>query len=131
MAKQKTDSRLLAPRALLVITALISLCVSSDVGPRFAPLPSLTDSPSTVGTIQYESASSARVGANSFRVPMMAQTQRRVDQQHHSQPFAESPKGLIALLTDRVSSVEDNIEVSVVASAPLSQPPGRSPPSSL
>jgi len=61
---------------------------------------------------------------------MMAQTQRRVDQQHHSQPFAET-KGLIALTTDRVSSVEDNIEVSVVASAPLSQPPGRSPPSSL
>jgi hypothetical protein len=75
-------SRLSILRAGVVITALFSLCVSSNVGPSFLPLPALENDaaenlPQTTGATASRSHSS---GSASFRVPM-AQAQKRPELQ--------------------------------------------------
>ena len=72
------ESRLSVLRASLVIAALCSLCVSSNVGPRFLPLPTLENYEAEQATSTTASRSHSK-GWVSFRVPM-AQAQKRLDQ---------------------------------------------------
>jgi hypothetical protein len=106
MAVQTIRSRFFELRAFLVFAALISLCVSNNVGPCFLPLPAVTDH-----VVEHRphpqnntvSRSSSRTGSDSFRVPIMGQAQKRADKEHHAQPFAASPKAGIVLPYDALT----------------------------
>jgi hypothetical protein len=79
-------------RAAVIVAALFSLCVSSNVGPRFLPLPSLQDHAAenlqqTTGTTASRSQTS---GLATFRVPM-AQAQKRADRELQAPPLAVMP----------------------------------------
>jgi hypothetical protein len=132
MAVQTIRSRFFELRAFLVFAALISLCVSNNVGPCFLPLPAVTDHlveqhrPNPQNTTV--SRSSSRTGSESFRVPIMGQAQKRADKEHHVQPFAASPKAGIVLPDDAPVATELNFPISLFSSASVSQPPGRAPP---
>ena len=114
-------------RALLVIAALISLCISSNVGPRFLPLPGVID--------RVEGQREKKVGishlrghADSFRVPMRAQVQRRADRDAPLQPFAALPKvGFISPNEARFAA-ECSQQTFLFTSASVSRPSGRGPP---
>ena len=76
-------------RALLVIAALLSLCISSNVGPRLLPLPDVIDRVEEQCEKKVGISRSRGPQAESFRVPMMAQ--RRADREA-PQPLAALPK---------------------------------------
>ena len=116
-------------RASVVITALISLCVSSDVGPRFLPLPTL-ESAVAESSDEQQDITISRSHSNesdSFRVPMMAQSQKRADRE------PQAPLVLVPGLHVR-SSNNGRVPATVTASdslfisAILSEPLGRAPP---
>ena len=77
-------------RALLVIAALLSLCISSNVGPRLLPLPDVIDRVEEQCEKKIGISRSRGLQAESFRVPMMAQ--RRADREAPPQPLAALPK---------------------------------------
>jgi hypothetical protein len=119
-------------RASLVIAALISLCVSNNVGPRFLPLPQVSDQ---LAIIQNESQNNAtsrlpsRDESDNFRVPMMAQTLKRAGTEQQPQPLATfAPKGCLELPDDARATGEFDCTIPLFASATVSQPPGRAPP---
>ena len=128
MKAQRTRFRFSDLRACLVVAALISLCVSSNVGPRFLPLPAIPDG----SAINHRTQSGLRHShseADSFRVPMMAQTQKRSDREPQQPQLVLLPeKDALISLSDRQVAVE-------LRWANLLEPPslslsfGRAPPS--
>jgi hypothetical protein len=116
-------------RAFLIVAAVISLCTSSNVGPRFLPLPDVT------GPIQKESqgqgtrASRSLNGElESFRVPMMGQAQKRSDAESPPQPLGLIP-GLGCLLANDVRAATEFSHVTYLFASPSVSPPtGRAPP---
>ncbi|HEX5834292.1 MAG TPA: hypothetical protein VFY34_10585 [Pyrinomonadaceae bacterium] len=116
-------------RAAIVVAALFSLCVSSNVGPRFLPLPTLEhyaaeNVQQTTGTTASRSRSQTLAR---FRVPM-AQGQKRADRELQPQPVAV-PAGLDVVLPDSTrvfAEVSDPYILYTVALAAL--PSGRAPP---
>ncbi len=131
MAFQTIISGLVDLRALVIVAALFSLCVSNNVGPRFVPLPVVTD---RATESRHESPGNATSRpplpgeSNSFRVPMMAQAQKRADKEPQPQPLAALPKGAVVLSGDTCTAAEFSHSVSVWKSPSVSQPPGRAPP---
>lgn len=134
MPLQPIRLKLLVSRALLVVAVLISLCVSSNVGPRFLPMPAIsihlaTNEPEH----QDETALSHPVPAesDSFRVPMMAQAQKRPDRvPQQPQLLAFTPtSGLVLPSLVRVSN-ESGYPSSLLARLMFSQRFGRAPPAS-
>jgi hypothetical protein len=118
-------------RAFLVIAALICLCVSSNVGPQFFPLP-----PATTQDVQLKEANQAwqapPADARSFRVPIMAQSKKRADQE------PSQSDQLIVLLTDRfsfpsptLSSFEISCSAGFTTSVTMAPAAGRAPPLSV
>src|SRR5215218_2163957 len=89
---QLTLSGLSILRALVVVAALFTLCVSSNVGPRFLPLPTLENyaAENLQQRIATTASHSYSTGAASFRVPM-AQGQKRADRELQAQPLAVMP----------------------------------------
>jgi hypothetical protein len=126
---QLSLSRLSVLRAALVVAALFSLCVSSNVGPCFLPLPTLESYaaeslPQTTGTTASRSRSATSL---SFRIPM-AQAQKRADRELQSQPLALVP-GIHLVLPDNTRVfAEFNNSDTLYTVAPASLPPGRAPP---
>ena len=122
-------SRLSILRATVVVAALVSLCVSSNVGPRFLPLPTLDNYAAenvqhSTGTTASRSHSQTSAG---FRVPM-AQAQKRADREVQAQPLAVMP-GIHFILPNNSRafaelSGRDNPFTVVLASLPS----GRAPP---
>ena len=123
---------LLNLRALLVMAALVCLCVSSNVGPQFFPLPATTNQVlSHVQQDQSKKASYApQANAKSFRVPMMVQSNKRADK--------ESPQSnpIIAVRVDRFRfpgatrpAIEIGYPVCFVTSLTMAPHSGRAPPS--
>ena len=118
-------------RALLVIAALTCLCVSSNVGPQFFPLPAATTQVALdVQLPQATSALNAPQDAKSFRVPMMVQSKKRADKE----PPQTDP--LIALPNDRVNFSPDTrfpADIAYTAcfftSITMAPRGGRAPPS--
>src|ERR687897_3426432 len=93
MVIQELVLRCVGFRGLLIIAALVSLCVSNNVGPSFLPLPVVTDrvAERTQETQQDKSSRApSPAGSDSFRVPMMGQAQKRADKEYHAQPIAAS-----------------------------------------
>jgi hypothetical protein len=132
MAVQVDSPALLNLRSLLVIVALICLCVSSNVGLQFFPLPAVTSQ--VVLHVQQNQANKAshapRADAQSSRVPMMVQSNKRADK--------ESPQSnpLIALRIDGFDlsgatrfAIEIDYPVCFLTSVPMTPHAGRAPPS--
>ncbi|MFN2511934.1 MAG: hypothetical protein ABR568_10890 [Pyrinomonadaceae bacterium] len=116
-------------RSALVIAALVSLCVSNNVGPCFLPLPVVTERVAeNRHKNQHNTASRppSPAQSDSFRVPMMAQ-QKRADNEHYPQPLAATLKaGFVP--EDARAAAEFSYPISLLTSLSVSQPPGRAPP---
>lgn len=122
-------SRLSILRAIVVIATLFSLCVSSNVGPRFLPLPTLEnytaeDLQQTTGTKASRPLSSTSA---SFRVPM-AQAQKRADRELQAKSLAVLPGIHLVLPNSTRVFAELNHPDVIFAVALASLPSGRAPP---
>jgi hypothetical protein len=131
MALPGIKLRIFRPQAVLVVAALISLCVSGDVGPRFVPLPALsndvaqTQSPQQGEKVLHPSHSQA----GSFRVPMMGQKQNRTGREpQQPQPMTLLSKGIIVSGSAVLIAQEHDQHSSRPVSPPLSLIFGRAPP---
>ena len=116
-------------RASVVITALLSLCVSSNVGPRFLPLPAL-ESAVAESSDEQQSITISRSHSNecdSFRVPMMAQAQKRADREPQS-PLVLMPGIQVRPANDGRVPAAVTTSSSLFTSAIVSEPLGRAPP---
>ena len=131
MILETKQSRSFNARAALVIVALLSLCVSNNVGPCFLPLPVITDpvANNPQGNKDNKaSRSSSPAESDSFRVPMMAQTQKRSDKAPQAQPLAATLKAGFVLPNNAGAVTESSYQITLPTSASISQPPGRAPP---
>jgi hypothetical protein len=125
--------RLAGLRALFVFIALVSLCVSDNIGPRLLPLPvSLEFSTAT----SYESLDPATshlyVSGEStcFRVPIIAQIQKRGSLQPQPTPPATHAPGHAPAQPGDARTASQHPRASLlITSAPVSRPSGRAPPS--
>jgi len=126
---QLTLSGLSILRALVVIAALFTLCVSSNVGPRFLPLPTLENyaAENLQQTIATTASHSYSTGAASFRVPM-AQGQKRADRELQAQPLAVMPGTHFVLPNKTRVFAELSDPDNLFSLALASLPPGRAPP---
>jgi hypothetical protein len=123
--------RLIGPRTLIVIGALISLCISNNVGPCFLPLPVGTDRIAQNLQKNQHSTASRLPSSNesdNFRVPMMAQKQKRVGAQQRPQPLSTATMSGLGLPEDLRSVCESSYAFLPFTSASISRPPGRAPP---
>ena len=132
MSPQVSIPALLNSRALLVIAALICLCVSSNVGLQFFPLPASTQVALDVPLDQPNKALYApQANAKSFRVPMMVQSKKRADKEPpQSDRLIALPSARFDLLpTDTRFAIQ--IDQTVCSLTPLTMAPraGRAPPS--
>jgi hypothetical protein len=116
-------------RAAVVVAALFSLCVSSNVGPRFLPLPTpenytAENLQQTTGTTVSRSPSKT---SDIFRVPM-APGQKRADRDLQAQPLAVMPGThfVLPIKTRVFAELSDPDNLFSLALASL--PPGRAPP---
>ena len=132
MSPQISISALLNSRALLDIAALICLCVSSNVGLQFFPLPAST----TQGALDVqldqpnEALYAPQATAKSFRVPMMVQSKKRADKEPpQSDRLIALPSARFGLPRDTRIAIE--IDHTVCFLTPLTMAPraGRAPPS--
>lgn len=116
-------------RVAVVVGALFSLCVSSNVGPRFLPLPTL-ENYAAENLQQTRDATVSRSpsnGSNSFRVPM-AQAQKRADRELQAQPLAVMPGSHFVLPHNTRVLAELSHPDAFLTSALASLPSGRAPP---
>ena len=134
MGLQQIRLRVFGWRAVLVVATLISLCVSSNVGPRFLPLPTISDAlVASQPEHQGETRSRrSRSQDDSFRVPMMAQTQKRTDREpQQPQPIALLLKGVLVSINDSRIATDRYFASSLAVPPSLSLRFGRAPPLSL
>ena len=116
-------------RAAIVVAALFSLCVSSNVGPRFLPLPTAENYtaenlPQTTGTTASRAPSQTSA---SFRIPM-AQAQKRADRELQAQPLAVLA-GLHFVLPNNTRVFAERSDRNTLFTGALaSLPSGRAPP---
>ena len=126
MSFQHFKSRLTCWRVLIIIAALLSLCISSNVGPRLLPLPDVIDRVEEQCEKKVGISRSRGPQVESFRVPMMAQ--RRADREAPPQPLAALPKvGFVSPNAVRFAA-ECSQQSFLFTSASVSQPSGRGPP---
>ncbi len=131
MALDSLISRFFQLRALLVLAALISLCVSNNVGPSFLPLPVVTDRIAEKPQENQRDTASRRQShteSDSFRVPMMGHAQKRMAREPQPQPRGATPGADSLLPNDARVAIEVSFAVSLFASTSVSLRPGRAPP---
>ena len=118
-------------RAIFVIAALICLCVSSNVGLQFFPLPAPTQAALDVQFDQPNKTLYApQADAKSFRVPMMVQSKKRADKQPpQADPLIALPNDGFGLSTDTRFAVEVSYTVCFFTSFTMAPRAGRAPPS--
>ena len=119
-------------RSFLILVALICLCVSSNVGLQFFPLPASTTRVALdVQLDQTNKTSHApQADAKSFRVPMMVQSKKRADKEPpQSERLIALPSARFSLPRDTRFAIE--IDQTVYFLTPLTMAPraGRAPPS--
>jgi len=126
-------SRVFLLRTLVLITALLSLCVSSNVGPRFLPLPAL-DPPASENIFEQQETTISPIHSkesSSFRVPMMAQAQKRADREPESNS-ALLIHGIDVLVANAGQVPAEVIAPDSLVTFPITlEPPGRAPPDSV
>lgn len=134
MSLQQIRLRVFEWRAFLVVAAIISLCVSSNVGPRFLPLPTISDD-LAASQQEHEGETRSRRSdsqADSFRVPMMAQTQKRTDRElQKPQPVALLLKNVFVSINDCRIATDRYLASSLPVPPLLSLRFGRAPPPGL
>jgi hypothetical protein len=124
----RTLSGLSILRASVIVAALLSLCVSSNVGPRFLPLPALENEAENLQQTTGATASRSQSnGLATFRVPM-AQAQKRADRELQAQPLAVMPGLHFVLPNNRRVFVEFNDPDFLFTVASTSLHSGRAPP---
>ena len=119
-------------RALLVIAALVCLCVSSNVGLQFFPLPVVVHCDNVIAQLDRGAHTShaPEAEAYSFRVPMMAQSKKRGDKEPpQSDPFFAVSTVRSDVQTDTRSSIEVRYPVTFLTSISMTPPVGRAPTS--
>ncbi|HEU4596511.1 MAG TPA: hypothetical protein VFS10_15350 [Pyrinomonadaceae bacterium] len=125
-------TRFPATRVLLILGALLSLCVSDNVGPRLLPLPpspELAPAPGLFERGQTASRTTPHGGTEGARVEMASATQNRAGAERQSpQAAARAPKFEIVIpSTPRLLRWEDHPPFAE-RSTPFSRPEGRAPP---
>ena len=122
-------ARLSIWRVSVVAAALFSLCVSSNVGPCFLPLPVL-ERYAAKNLQRLAGATASRShskGLDSFRVPMV-QGQKRSDREQQAQSLAVMPGLHFVLPNDTRVFVEISDRDDLLTVALASLPSGRAPP---
>lgn len=126
-------SRLSVLRASVVVAALFSLCVSSNVGPRLLPLP-VPESAAAEASHERQRTTASRSQSKqpgSFRVPMMAQAQKRADRELQPQSLCVMP-GVDCVVSNDCRVTAEVIDPKIaITSALVSAPSGRAPPDSI
>ena len=121
-------------RALLIIGALVSLCLSDTVGPRLLPLPvseviTITSAEGQQATELSASSGPVPTKGVSPRVEMVATAQNRAGADHqHGQVATHALRGVFdappGIILDGLSVYQPLYSLSALAS----RPPGRAPP---
>ena len=122
-------SRLSVLRTAVVVAAIFSLCVSSNVGPHFLPLP-MPDSAAAEASHEQQATKDSRSQSKeqgSFRVPMMAQAQKRADREPQPRSLAVMPGVCVISNNCRVTAQAIDPKLSIT-SALVPAPSGRAPP---
>ncbi len=119
-------------RALLVVAALICLCVSSNVGLQLFPLPTATLE--LAQDVYLEEANQTwhapQADAQSFRVPIMAQSKKRADKEpRHFDQFIVLPSDRLDLPRPIRSAFEVRYVAWFLTSVTMPPGAGRAPPS--
>jgi hypothetical protein len=131
MTHQTITSRVFNLRAALVIAALISLCVSKNVGPQFLPLPGLSQQAAeSQPETQLNNASRFPSSeSDDFRVPMVGRTHKRVSTELQPQPLATfALRSAFEQPIDGRTTHDCSCAILFFTSALVTQPPGRAPP---
>jgi hypothetical protein len=131
MSVQVSMPLLLKLRTILIIAALVCLCVSSNVGPQFFPLPATSQVAVDVQLDQPNTALYApQANAKSFRVPMMVQSKKRADKEPpQSDRLIALPSARFDLPTDTRFAVVIDRTVCFFSSVAMAPRAGRAPPS--
>jgi hypothetical protein len=121
-----------AARLLIILGALVSLCVSDNVGPRLLPLPPISELASASRTFdsgQAASGAPARGKSVGARVQMVTAPQSRAGvHRQSSQAVAHAPKFSLAVPAVPRPLRWEVYPPSAESSAPSSRPKGRAPP---
>jgi hypothetical protein len=130
MVRQLNASNFVQLRAFIIVGALVAFCASNNVGPQFLPWPALEASSSQHSRVEHReiAADSHSDFSAGFRIPILADTQRRADRKSQDQSVAELPG--IGFVSSNASGVspEHNHQTSSFAPVSASPPPGRAPP---
>jgi hypothetical protein len=121
-----------AARILIIFGALVSLCVSDNVGPRLLPLPPVSELASVPGASDRRPAASgapAQDKTEGARVEMVTAPQSRSGaHRQSSQAAALAPKFALAVPTAPRPLRWEVHPPSAESSTPFSRPKGRAPP---
>ena len=129
MTLQSIIKRLLRERALVIVAALFSSRVSSNLGPRFLPLSSVEQDKEQI-LIEKPGTSASRSQSNrssSFRVPM-AQAHKRADRDLQARPLAVPPGKYFVLSNNIRGFAQLSDPDPIFTFAYALQPQGRAPP---
>jgi hypothetical protein len=125
-------TKLTAARVLITLGALVSLCVSDNVGSRLLPLPPVSELASAPQAFDQRLAASgapAHGRTEGARVEMVTAPQNRSGaQRQSSQEAAQSPKFGLAAPTAPCPLWWEVYPPSAESSAPFARPKGRAPP---
>lgn len=120
-------------RALLIIGALVSLCLSDGVGPRLMPLP-VSEAATASADVQQSNAPAATrvpspVKGSIPRVEMAATAQNRAGARHQQvQTATHAPQGMSDAPAVIILKVRGAYWPLLSFTTPVSRPPGRGPP---
>jgi hypothetical protein len=132
MASGTDSTRALSLRALVIFCALLSLCVSDNVGPRLLPLPPVNELASTSGPFYWGQAASpapSQGRTRGARVEVISAPQTRAGAERQSpQVAAHAPKFELAAPSAPRSKGREPYPPFCESSAPFSRPKGRAPP---
>lgn len=121
-------------RTIMVLAALVCLCFSSNVGPRFLPLPVISIGLVASSSVHPGKNPLARLAVESagFRVPMVSQTQKRPARETQQlQPIAVALKDYLVLPNEVQFLAAPNGPDFVFSCLPVPHFLGRAPPASL
>jgi len=133
MKQASSGAGLFWRRAILVVGALLSLCVSDSAGPRLLPLPA-PSVPLAINGFSANSDTRTSPTPNPNREPntyfqMVAGSQYRArDRHYHAQPATHAPEASVDLKPGRLTTTTETYAHLIFRTASLSIPTGRAPP---
>ena len=131
MSPKAGISQLVNVRAILVIAALVCLCVSSNVGLQFFPLPVVVHCDNVIAQLDRGAHTSHAPEAEAYscRVPMMVQSKKRADKEPQSGSLIALSIAKSERQRDTHFAIEVDYPVCFFASVSMTPPVGRAPPS--